>query len=70
MSLSLFSPATSNDSKHDVALASRVAALCMLDLSLDHLGVVTYKKDGTRNEEVVKGLDKVMQDVGDGQSPL
>lgn len=64
--LSLFSPVGSNDSKHDVALSSRIAALCMLDLSLDHLGVVTYKKDGTRDEVVVKGLDEVMKSVGEG----
>ncbi|KAJ7443948.1 hypothetical protein B0H11DRAFT_2162781 [Mycena galericulata] len=35
----LFSPPSSDDSSHDQALSSRVAALNMLDLNLEHLGV-------------------------------
>ncbi|KAJ7920681.1 hypothetical protein B0H13DRAFT_1867405 [Mycena leptocephala] len=35
----LFAPPTSDDSSHDQALSSRVAALNMLDLNLEHLGV-------------------------------
>lgn len=32
-------PSGSDDASHDEALSSRIAALNMLDLSLDHLGV-------------------------------
>lgn len=35
----LFSPATSDDASHDEALSSRVAAMNMVDLGLEHLGV-------------------------------
>ena len=35
----LFLPSGSDDASHDEALSSRIAALNMLDLSLDHLGV-------------------------------
>jgi hypothetical protein len=34
-----FKPPNSDDDSHDEALSSRIAALNMLDLSLDHLGV-------------------------------
>lgn len=66
----LFSPPTSNDPKHDAALASRIAALNMLDLSLGHLGVVTTHPDGTLDEEVVQGLDEIVKAVGKGAVPL
>lgn len=36
---SLFRPSNSDDASHDEALSSRIAALNMLDLTLDHLGV-------------------------------
>lgn len=35
----LFSPLSGDDASHDEALASRIAALNMLDLGLEHLGV-------------------------------
>lgn len=35
----LYRPSNSDDASHDEALSSRIAALNMLDLSLDHLGV-------------------------------
>ena len=35
----LFRPSTSDDSSHDEALSSRIAALNMLDLGLEHLGI-------------------------------
>jgi hypothetical protein len=69
----LFSPSTSDDSKHDVALSSRIAALNMLDLSLEHLGVVVKEtvaepgKDAAlaeRNMRVEKGLDRMVERVG------
>lgn len=72
--LSLFSPATSDDSKHDIALSSRIAALNMLDLSLEHLGVVvkeTVAEPGReaelaeRNRRVESGLGKMIERVGD-----
>lgn len=37
--LSLFRPYNSDDAQHDEALSSRIAALNMLDVTLDHLGV-------------------------------
>lgn len=39
MKFRLFLPSGSDDASHDEALSSRIAALNMLDLSLDHLGV-------------------------------
>ena len=39
----LFRPSNSDDASHDEALSSRIAALNMLDLTLDHLGVETGK---------------------------
>lgn len=70
---SLFSPATSDDGKHDIALSSRIAALNMLDLSLEHLGVVvkeTVAEPGReaelaeRNRRVESGLQKMIERVG------
>ncbi|KAJ9103799.1 hypothetical protein QFC21_002261 [Naganishia friedmannii] len=60
-------------SKHDVALSSRIAALNMLDLSLEHLGVVvkeTVAESGKeaalaeRNLRVERGLDGMVERVG------
>ena len=42
-SKSLFRPSHSDDASHDEALSSRIAALNMLDLTLDHLGVDSGK---------------------------
>ncbi|KAJ9092234.1 hypothetical protein QFC19_008771 [Naganishia cerealis] len=71
--ISLFSPSTSDDSKHDMALSSRIAALNMLDLSLENLGVVvkeTVAEPGKeaalaeRNRRVESGLDRMVHRVG------
>ncbi|KAG8875501.1 hypothetical protein FRB97_005062 [Tulasnella sp. 331] len=53
----LFAPEGSDDKSHDQALASRVAALNMLDLTLEHLGV-EIAEDG------MAGVEKVVQAVG------
>lgn len=53
----LFAPEGSDDRSHDEALASRVAALHMLDLTLEHLGV-DVGHAGTA------GVDRVAQAVG------
>jgi hypothetical protein len=55
----LFRPLTSDDASHDEALASRVAALNMLDLTLDHLGVEI-------DTEASGGLDAVVASCGKG----
>ncbi|KAG9033827.1 hypothetical protein FRB95_014149 [Tulasnella sp. JGI-2019a] len=53
----LFGPEGSDDKSHDQALASRVAALNMLDLTLEHLGVEIA-------ENGMAGVEKVVQAVG------
>lgn len=55
----LFAPEGSDDKSHDQALASRVAALNMLDLTLEHLGVEVAV-------EGMVGVEKVVQAVGRG----
>ena len=35
----MFRPSNSDDASHDEALSSRIAALNMLDLNLEHLGI-------------------------------
>lgn len=55
----IFAPEGSDDQSHDKALSSRVAALNMLDLSLDHLGVEVA-------EESMTGVEQVVQAVGRG----
>lgn len=57
----LFCPTTTDDSRHDAALASRVAALHMLDLSLAHLGVLIDAEDDDEQAEASVGqlLDKI-----------
>lgn len=59
----LFAPEASDDRSHDEALASRVAALHMLDLTLEHLGV-DVGNAGTA------GVDQVAQAVGKGGARL
>jgi hypothetical protein len=48
-------------------LASRIAALNMLGITLDHLGVVTTLPDGSRNEPVWAGLEALVKSVGSGE---
>lgn len=66
---SLFSPIESDDARHDEALSSRIAALNMLDLSLDHLGLITRPDDAPAGEEnvIADGLVKVVDSIGDGK---
>ena len=65
----IFSPLESDDSRHDEALASRVAALNMLDLSLDHLGLITRPNDVPAGEEglISQGLAKIVDEIGAGE---
>lgn len=64
----LFSPLESDDSRHDEALSSRIAALNMLDLSLDHLGLVTRPDDEPEAEKglISRGLSEIVDRIGDG----
>ncbi len=71
----LFSPPTADDARHDEALSSRIAALNLLELSLDHLGIQTRESaDGgvkqddieMRNATVMGGLEDIVQAVGQG----
>ena len=72
---SLFAPSTADDLKHDEALSSRVAALNLLELSLDHLGVKTREFDPEdpdpealkRDQLVAKGLEILVEKVGHGE---
>ncbi len=72
---SLFSPPTTDDARHDEALSSRIAALNLLELSLDHLGIQTRESasEGNtqadiekRNETVMAGLGRIVEAVGKG----
>lgn len=58
----LFIPSNSDDLSHDEALSSRIAALNLLDLSLENLGV-----------EIDPSVEEEMRDVikacGDSASP-
>lgn len=65
----LFSPIESDDARHDEALSSRIAALNMLDLSLDHLGLITRPDDEAKGEEgtVSNGLSAIVDRIGDGE---
>lgn len=58
----LFRPSNSDDASHDEALSSRIAALNMLDLTLDHLGVDT----GNSGPDV----DRVVSACGESESRL
>lgn len=60
----LFSPLESDDSKHDEALASRIAALNMLELSLDHLGLITRPEREYPEGIISDGLDRIVDKVG------
>ncbi|KAG8897868.1 hypothetical protein FRB99_007867 [Tulasnella sp. 403] len=53
----LFAPEGTDDKSHDEALSNRVAALNMLDLTLEHLGVEA-------GEDAKVGVEKVVQAVG------
>jgi hypothetical protein len=50
----LFLQSTSDDSSHDEALSSRVAALNMLDLGLEHLDVLVPVGRGDELDAVVR----------------
>ena len=63
----LFSPLESDDARHDEALASRIAALNLLDLSLDHLGLITRPDDEEHPGRVSAGLSAITDRVGDGE---
>lgn len=56
----LFLPSNSDDVSHDEALANRIAALNMLDLGWEHLGVEMENGGDT------SGIDKVALVVGEG----
>ncbi|TKY87725.1 hypothetical protein EX895_003306 [Sporisorium graminicola] len=67
----IFCPATSRDRYHDDALASRIAALNVLGLSLRHLGLdVPSERLPGGNKEVEQsnalfdGLDRIVQQCG------
>lgn len=55
----------SDDGRHDEALASRIAALNMLDLSLDHLGLITRPDHEEIAGTIASGLSAIVDDVGD-----
>ncbi|WVR08545.1 hypothetical protein IAU60_005600 [Kwoniella sp. DSM 27419] len=61
----LFSPLESDDARHDEALASRIAALNMLDLSLDHLGLITRPDDEQSPGAIADGLAGIVDQIGD-----
>jgi hypothetical protein len=56
----LFRQKNSDDASHDEALASRVAALNMLDLGLEHLGIDVGKAGS--------GVQAIVNEVGKGMS--
>jgi len=58
----LFRPSTSDDASHDEALSSRIAALNMLDLGLEHLGIDIGKAGSA--------VQKVVAATGQSESPL
>ncbi|KDQ50153.1 hypothetical protein JAAARDRAFT_42332 [Jaapia argillacea MUCL 33604] len=61
----LFRQPTSDDASHDEALSSRIAALNMLDLGLEHLGVDVGEK-----EEGKAGVREVVKLCGETLSQL
>nr|XP_018259602.1 uncharacterized protein I303_07670 [Kwoniella dejecticola CBS 10117]OBR81760.1 hypothetical protein I303_07670 [Kwoniella dejecticola CBS 10117] len=61
----LFSPLESDDARHDEALASRIAALNMLDLSLDHLGLITQPEGEEPKGTIASGLVDIVDAVGE-----
>jgi hypothetical protein len=58
----LFRPSTSDDASHDEALSSRIAALNMLDLGLEHLGIDIGKAGSA--------VQKVVAATGQSELPL
>lgn len=68
---SIFSPIESDDARHDEVLASRIAALNMLDLSLDHLGLITQPEELDESiadkTSVQRGLQRIVDDIGKGE---
>ncbi|KAK7019956.1 VPS9 domain-containing protein [Favolaschia claudopus] len=65
----LFAPPSSDDPSHDKALSSRVAALNMLDLNLEHLGVDVPPEATEGLERVVKACGQVLSTLELHQSP-
>ncbi|KAF8178203.1 hypothetical protein K438DRAFT_1908525 [Mycena galopus ATCC 62051] len=65
----LFVPPSSDDSSHDQALSSRVAALNMLDLNLEHLGVDVPPEATDRLEHVVRACGQILSSLELHQSP-
>ncbi|KAJ7121022.1 hypothetical protein C8R44DRAFT_853344 [Mycena epipterygia] len=65
----LFSPPSSDDSSHDQALSSRVAALNMLDLNLEHLGVDVPPEAAEGLDRVVRACGQVLSSLELHQSP-
>lgn len=63
----IFSPLNSDDARHDEALASRIAALNLLDLSLDHLGLITRPADEVDKGAIARGLSTLVDDIGRGE---
>lgn len=58
----LFTPSNSDDLSHDEALSSRIAALNLLDLSLENLGVDI-------DPSAVEEMRDVIKACGDSRSP-
>lgn len=58
----LFRPSTSDDASHDEALSSRIAALNMLDLGLEHLGIDVGRAGSA--------VQKVVAATGQSELPL
>ncbi|KDQ19165.1 hypothetical protein BOTBODRAFT_52326 [Botryobasidium botryosum FD-172 SS1] len=64
----IFRPPGSDDESHDEALASRVAALNMLDLNLQHLGVDVGADSEARLNEVVADCGKKLELLEDSSN--
>lgn len=65
----IFSPASSDDGGHDEALSTRVAALNILDLVLDHLGVTIQESEKEHIQQVVKAGGQELQKLQLFRSP-
>lgn len=63
----IFSPLQSDDARHDEALSSRIAALNVLDLSLDHLGLITRPADEDEPGRIARGLGVLVEEIGEGE---
>lgn len=59
----LFRPYGADDSKHDSALASRVAALNMLDLSLAHLGIAVDAADEPAVHQMLEEIGQTLESL-------